>query len=159
MAKQMGKQKYTPEFHECIVPGQVQRQQSTGLSFGQDLEADESPEDTPMSPEGDMVAGPRIHLLNDHVITSLGHPTTLECQVPEWSSVDDGCLEWVHGGKVCKGERYLSLSDAGLRYLFIRETLAEDDGEYTVVASNDAAKSEKVVNVRVAQPQPPTSEH
>lgn len=152
MAQQEAKQKYTPAFHECVVPGQLQRQQSTGLSFHQDLDTDEVLEVT-------QVPGPRIRLLNDHVITSVGQPTTLECQVPEWSSDREGFVDWVHSGEVCNGERYLSLRDAGLFYLFIKDTIAEDGGVYTVVARIGAARSEREMNVRVALQHPPLSEH
>ena len=144
------KQKYTPIFHECAVPGKLQRQKSSGRT-------DEFLADNLERPAGE-IPGPRVRLLNHQVITSAGQPTTLECQVLEWNSEGEQYVQWFHGGVVCNGERYLSLSDTGGHYLFIKDTVTEDGGEYIIIASCGRAKTERVVFVRVTQPQHPESE-
>ena len=145
------KQKYTPEFHACAVPGQLKRQQSSSLSFDQDL--DEENVATTSSGE---IPGPGIRILIDEVVTSVGQPTTLECQVSSLGS--EGNVEWIHGEEVCRGKYYLFLSDSDQHYLFIRSTAVEDGGKYTIVAKSASAMTKRVVEVQVSLPQPPESE-
>ena len=129
MAADQGK--YTPAFHGGVLPT-VQRQHSS-------------------SGTGKPSGGSIQIRVDSEIVTALGQPTTLECQVVQWSE-GRTLEEWLHCGRKCEGEKYLKLGDGEWRYLYIKETCLEDEGTYQVVVEEDGVRAENTIKVRVAQP-------
>ena len=143
MAAPDGK-KYTPTYHESVVPV-VQRQTSSGATFD-DLAGGEA-----------NVGCIEIQVVDENVVAALNQPTTLQCRVPLWEHGGGGLVRWLHDGRPCEEEKYVLLRDGGLQYLYIKETSLADAGTYVVVAEDGDARAEKMIDVRIAQPKPPTS--
>ena len=91
-----------------------------------------------------MLLVPVISISEEEVKTSIGQPTTLHITVGGDPTPE---INWTKNGDPID---HLVLQDSSL---YIRPTTADDQGRYTVTATNSRGKSSKMIQLVVLNPQ------
>ncbi len=98
-----------------------------------------------------LCAAPVLNVGTPDVFTSASQPTTLICEA---SGTPAPTVSWTRNEEPLDKERFIQLADGSL---FINDTDLQDEGTYTVAASNSVGEEASRVKLIVTKPTPPDS--